>query len=142
LTDKTCGFWNSEVFSTFIFSNQIRAEDFCMKLKNFVLAFIFLSVAAVVNASAQFDVTGSITGRVLSANGNGIRRANVTVINLTTLETEMRTTNDFGYFRFNNLPIIDLYLVTVSSKRHFFTFSNQLVQFTEIEHQMTFTSDD
>lgn len=112
-----------------------------MKLKNFVLAFIFLSFAAVINAQAQFDVTGSISGRVMSIGGRSIRRATVNVINLTTLETQTRVTNDFGYFKFNNLPILDLYLVTVSSKRYSFTFSNQLVQFMGTEHNTLFTSD-
>jgi hypothetical protein len=112
-----------------------------MKLKNFVLAFIFLSFAAVINAQAQFDVTGSIGGRVLTIGGRGIRRANVSVMNLTTLETQTRVTNDFGYFKFNNLPILDLYLVTVGSKSYFFTNSNQLVQFTATEHNTIFTSD-
>lgn len=112
-----------------------------MKFKNFVLAVIFLSFATVASVQAQFDISGSINGKVVSTNGGGIRRANVTVINLTTLETQNHITNDFGYFRFNNLPILDLYLVTVSSKRYFFTFSNQLVQFTELEHNMTFVSD-
>ena len=112
-----------------------------MKLKNFVLAFIFLSFAAVINAQAQFDVTGSISGRVMSIGGRSIRRATVNVINLTTLETQTRVTNDFSYFKFNNLPILDLYLVTVSSKRYSFTFSNQLVQFMGTEHNTLFTSD-
>ncbi len=114
-----------------------------MKLKNFVLAFIFLSFAAVISAQAQFEyITASINGRVVSVNGRGIRRATVNVINLTTLETQTRVTNDFGYFKFRDLPILDLYLVTVSSKQYFFTFSNQLVQFTATEHNMLFTSDD
>lgn len=113
-----------------------------MKLKNIVLAGVFLCFAAVLNAQAQFDITGSINGRVVSGGGGGIRRASVTVINLQTLETKTRLTNDFGYFKFDDLPILDLYLVTVSSKRNFFTFPNQLVRFTAIEHQLTFTADD
>lgn len=112
-----------------------------MKLKNFVLAFIFLSFAAAVNTQAQFDITGSIGGRVVSIGGRGIRRATVNVMNLTTLETQIRVTNDFGYFKFNNLPIFDLYLVAVRSKSYFFTNSNQLVQFTALEHNTIFTSD-
>lgn len=113
-----------------------------MKLKNFVLAFIFLSCAAVINAQAQFEyITGSINGRVVSIGGRGIRRATVKVINLTTLDAQTRVTNDFGYFKFNNLPILDLYLVTVSSKQYSFTFSNQLVQFMGTEHNTLFTSD-
>ncbi len=113
-----------------------------MKFRNFVLAWVFLSFAAAINVQAQFDISGSINGRVVTASGTGIRRASVHVLNLTTLENEIHVTNDFGYFRFNNLPIFNLYLVTVSSKRHFFTFSNQLVEFSELEHEMTFTSDD
>jgi len=114
-----------------------------MKLKNFVLAFIFLSFAAVINTQAQFEnITGSVSGRVMSIGGRSIRRATVSVINLTTLETQTRVTNDFGYFKFNNLPILDLYLVTVSSKSHFFTHSNQLVQFMGTEYNTLFTSDD
>lgn len=113
-----------------------------MKLKNFVLAFVFLSFAAVAGVQAQLNnITGSISGRVVSIGGKSIRRASVSVINLTTLETQTRVTNDFGYFKFNNLPILDLYLVTVSSKRYFFTNSNQLVQFIGTEHNTLFTSD-
>jgi Carboxypeptidase regulatory-like domain len=112
-----------------------------MKFKNFVMVFVFLSFAAVIKVQAQFAIYGTINGRVVTANGSGIRRAGVSVINLTTLETETRQTNDFGYFRFNNLPILNLYLVTVNSKRYSFPFSNQLVEFTALEHNMTFVSD-
>jgi hypothetical protein len=112
-----------------------------MKLKNVVLAFIFLAFAAAAGVQAQTEVKGLINGRVVTSNGGGIRRAYVTLINLTTLETQTRPTNDFGYFRFNDLPISDLYLVTVSSKRHSFTPSNQLVQFTALEHNLIFISD-
>jgi hypothetical protein len=130
---------------TFDFHKQNRinrSEEFGMKLRNFVLAFIFLSFAAVTCVKAQFDVTGAVVGTVTTANGGGIRRANVTVLNLMTLESETRLANDFGYFRFDNLPIMDLYLVTVNSKRHHFTFSNQLVRFTAVEHNLVFISDD
>ncbi len=112
-----------------------------MKLRSFILAAIFLSFAAAVNIQAQFDISGTINGRVLSPNGGGIRRASVQVLNLATLESQTHLTNDFGYFRFNNLPILNLYLVTVNSKRYTFTFSNRLVEFTDLDHQMTFTSD-
>ena len=112
-----------------------------MKLRGFILAAIFLSFAAAVNVQAQFDITGTITGRVTAANGGSVRRAFVEVMNLTTLETKTRTTNDFGYFKFDNLPITNLYLVTVDSKRHSFTFSNQLVQFTALEQNILFVSD-
>jgi Carboxypeptidase regulatory-like domain len=112
-----------------------------MKFKNFILAVVFLSFAAAVNVQAQFNITGSLNGRVLSANGSGIKRTNVTVLNLNTLESHECLTNEFGYFRFNDLPILYLYLVTVRSKRYIFTDSYQLFEFTSLEHNMNFVSD-
>lgn len=112
-----------------------------MKLRNCVLALIILSFAAALTARAQFEVRGTITGKIVSATGCGVRRANVTMMNLTTFETEVRTTNDFGYFRFQDLPMIDLYIITVGSKRHRFSLPNQIVQFTASEHDLLFTAD-
>jgi hypothetical protein len=111
-----------------------------VKLKKFVLAFAFLSLAAVANAQAQFNITGSIAGRVVSANGRGVRRASVTVMNLNTLESQTRITNDFGYYKVDNLPIIDLYLVVVRSKSYSFLPDNRLVEFSGVEHTVNFTS--
>lgn len=111
-----------------------------MKLKNFVLALVFLSVAAVIDAQAQFDITGSINGRVVSANGRSVRRATVTIMNLNTLDSQTRMTNDFGYFRVDNLPIIDIYLVVVRSKGYSFLPDNRLVQFSGLEHTVNFIS--
>ncbi len=112
-----------------------------MKFRSFILAAVFLSFAVAVNVQAQLDISGTITGRVVSANGNGIRRACVRVINLTTLDTQTRLTNDFGYFRFNNLPILTLYFVAVNSKSYHFSFPSQLVEFAELERNLTFVSD-
>ena len=112
-----------------------------MKFRNFVLACAFLSFVAVGNLQAQFEVNGWITGRVVTPGGAGVRRATVYVSNLRSLESQTRTTNDFGYFRFNDLSITDRYLVTVSGKRNFVRNSSQLVQFTAIEYEMMFVSD-
>ena len=112
-----------------------------MRFRNFVLACVFLSFVAVGNLQAQFQVNGWITGRVVTPSGAGVRRATVYVLNLNNLENQTRTTNDFGYFRFNDLSIMDLYVVTVNGKRNFFRNSSQLVQFTAIEYEMTFISD-
>lgn len=113
-----------------------------MKFRNLLPAFIFLLFAASLNAQAQFDVRGSINGRIVSSTGSGVRRASVTLMNLTTFETKVRTTNDFGYFRFDDLPISDLYVVTVGAKRYRFSLPNQIVQFTTTEHSLLFTADD
>jgi hypothetical protein len=112
-----------------------------MKLRNLLLAFIILTFAAALNARSQNQVTGTINGRIVSASGGAVRRASVTLMNLTTFETKVRTTNDFGYFCFSDLPIVDLYIVTVGSKRHNFSLPNQIVQFTATEHNLLFTAD-
>ena len=112
-----------------------------MKFRSFILAAVFLSFAVVVNVRAQLDISGTITGRVVTAHDKGIRRACVRVINLTTLETQTRLTNDFGYFRFNNLPILNIYFVAVNSKSYWFSFPSQVVEFAELERNLTFISD-
>lgn len=111
-----------------------------MKFRNLLLTLIFLSLA-VFTARAQSNVTGTINGKIVSVSGKSVRRASVTLMNLTTLETIVRTTNDFGYFCFSDLPINDLYIVTVGSKRHIFSSPNQFVEFAATEQNLLFTAD-
>jgi hypothetical protein len=121
--------------------NNPIVKEFCMKFKNFVLAVLFLSIAGTVNLQAQFNITGTIRGQVMSAQGENIRRANVTVLNLQTLDSYSQTTNDFGKFKVENLSIFNSYLVQVYSRKYFFNFSFQLVQFYSLEENLTFISD-
>ena len=112
-----------------------------MKFRNLVATCLFVIIAAAVSANAQLNITGSVTGRVVTPGGKSVRRAVVHVLNLETLESQTRIANDFGYFKFNDLPILNLYMVSVESKAHEFTFGVQLVQFTALEHNLLFTSD-
>ncbi len=113
-----------------------------MKFKNFILAAVFLSIAGVVNLQAQFNITGTIRGQVTSFQGENLRRVNVTVLNLQTLQSDSQMTNDYGRFRFQNLSIFNRYLVQVNSRKHLFSFSFQLVDFYSLEENLTFISDD
>jgi Carboxypeptidase regulatory-like domain len=63
----------------------------------------------------------SVAGRVLTANGAGIRNARVTI---TDQNGQMQTayTGSFGYFRFTEVLVGEIYILTVHSKR--FTFGN------------------
>lgn len=63
----------------------------------------------------------SVGGRVLTANGLGIRNARVTMTNQNG-QTQIALTSTFGYFRFEEVPVGEPYIFTVHSKR--FTFSN------------------
>lgn len=112
-----------------------------MKFSNFVASVFLIVMMFALSASAQFPITGTIYGRVVTPTGGSVRRAVVDVVNLDTLESQTRIANDFGYFKFDNLSVLNLHMVTVRSKGHDFTFNIQLVQFVGIEHNMTFTSD-
>jgi hypothetical protein len=112
-----------------------------MKFRSFILAAIFLSIAGAVNLQAQLNITGTIGGQVMTGQGGNVRRANVIVLNLQTLDSYSQTTNDFGRFRFENLSVFNRYLVQVNSRKYFFNFPFQLVQFSSLEENLIFISD-
>jgi Carboxypeptidase regulatory-like domain len=65
------------------------------------------------------DANTSISGRVLTAGGNGIRNASVS-ITLPTGEVRSVTTGSLGYYTFADLPAGQTYILTVSAKRYRF----------------------
>ena len=70
----------------------------------------------------------SVSGRVLTAAGRGLNNAYVT---LTRPDGSVRIvlTSAFGYYRFDDVAVGDIYLVNVSSKRY--TFTPQVVSLVE-----------
>jgi hypothetical protein len=68
----------------------------------------------------------SVSGRVLSAQGHGIRNARVT---LTDANGATRTaiTSSFGYYRFDEVEVGQTYIVGVRSKRYQFSNQTQVV---------------
>lgn len=72
----------------------------------------------------------SISGRVTTSNGRGIRNARLILTDAfgQTLTTQ---TGSFGYFRFEEIPVGATYVLTVSSKRFTFTQSSIIVNLTE-----------
>ena len=70
-------------------------------------------------------------GRVLTADGRGIKNA-VLVISGNTLPTPMRVlTGPFGYYRFDGLEAGETYVVTVNSKRFFFQAPSRIVTLSD-----------
>jgi hypothetical protein len=63
----------------------------------------------------------SVSGRVTTADGRGIRNAAVTIAGDSLSEPRVVTTGSFGYFSFEGLQTGQTYVVTVNSQR--FTFS-------------------
>ena len=61
-----------------------------------------------------------VSGRVKTAPGKGIRNA---IVNLTDATGAIRSTRTgtFGYFRFDDVPVGDTYIFSVSAKRYEFS---------------------
>ncbi|MGD9628193.1 MAG: Calx-beta domain-containing protein [Pyrinomonadaceae bacterium] len=73
----------------------------------------------------------SISGRVMTADGSGLRNASVTIQGGNLAGTRNVATSTFGYFRFDGLEAGLTYVVTVSSRRYSFTQPTRLVNLSE-----------
>ena len=62
----------------------------------------------------------SITGRVTTSDGRGLRNA---IVSMTDSQSVTRTarTSSFGYYRFDDVPTGESYVVAVRSKQYTFT---------------------
>ncbi|MEO7674182.1 MAG: carboxypeptidase-like regulatory domain-containing protein [Pyrinomonadaceae bacterium] len=78
--------------------------------------------------AAPTAASGTIEGFVRNANGAGISKAVITVVNATTGATSSVRTNSLGAYRFEGLEIGSLFLVSVQHKQY--NFPNSSVTFT------------
>ncbi len=76
-------------------------------------------------ALAPLAAEGSISGRVMAADGVGIRNSVITVTGGNLTEPRVVRTSAFGYYSIDGLELGSTYVVTVRSKR--FVFENQSV---------------
>jgi hypothetical protein len=72
----------------------------------------------------------SISGRITTAQGNGIRNV---IISLTTPNGGIISTRTgtFGYYRFEDLPVGETYILSVSSKRYTFANPTRIISLQE-----------
>jgi hypothetical protein len=82
----------------------------------------------------------SVSGRVLTANGQGIRNA---VVTLTSAggETRAVSTGSFGYFVFEQVRVGETYTLSVVSVRFVFSRPSVLLTVVEDVSEMNFVSD-
>lgn len=83
--------------------------------QNFTISSGFFTAGALIPTAAN----ASVSGRVRTADGSGIRNARIT---LTTADgmAYMTLTASFGYYRFDNIPAGQIVILSVSSKRFIF----------------------
>lgn len=67
----------------------------------------------------------SVSGQVLSSIGSGISKAHVTIINQNG-ESQTVLTNQFGYYRFDEVEVGETYIFTVRAKGYQFSQSSQV----------------
>ncbi len=79
----------------------------------------------------------TVAGRVVSASGRRINRARV-LVTMPNGETETVTTNTFGYFRFNEIPVGGTYIFSVEHTRY--VFNPQVLNLTDSVGNLDFTA--
>ena len=77
----------------------------------------------------------SIGGRVLTANGRGIRNAVVVISGGGLTQPQYARTGMFGYYKFDGLEVGNTYVLSVRSKQ--FTFTNPNILLTPIDNVAT-----
>jgi len=80
---------------------------------------------------ASTAAQASISGRVLTAGGQGIRNAKVVITGNSLSQPIITTTGSFGYFNFEGLQTGETYVVTVWSKRYTFSAPSQVISLVD-----------
>jgi hypothetical protein len=72
-----------------------------------------------------------ISGRLLTSSGEGIRNATVMLSGGNLTQPIYVQTGTFGYYRFSNLPVGQVYVLTVNSKRYTFLNPSRVINLTD-----------
>jgi hypothetical protein len=83
----------------------------------------------------------SLSGRVSTADGRGIRNARVTISGPGLSEMRVATTSSFGYFAFQGLQVGQTYIVTVNSKRYTFAAPTRSISLVDNVSDVDFIAD-
>jgi hypothetical protein len=114
------------------------ARIFTLIMPPTVASFSFqILVSAPVEFAPPTAASVSVTGRVLSADGNGVTRAIVTIIGSNGDIKSVRT-NSFGYFCFNEVEAGQTYIFNVSAKGY--SFAPQVVSVSDDITELNFTA--
>ena len=99
----------------------------------------------VTTANGQFTVLGptaadvSVSGRVLTASGRGIRNVRITLTD-SSGNTKTAVSTTFGYYRFDNVTAGETYIITAKGKRYEFSPPAQVINVNEDAVDINFTA--
>jgi hypothetical protein len=81
-------------------------------------------------------------GRVIGANGRGLSGISMELVDAATSQSFFAKTNSFGYFKFDDLEIGNLYVLTANSKRYDFPAGSLTFTLNENVTNITFVGMD
>lgn len=83
----------------------------------------------------------SVSGRVVTSDGFGIRNARIVVSGNSLSDPITVTTGAFGHYRINGLQAGETYVVTASSRRHHFSNGSQIVSLVDSVDDLIFVGE-
>ena len=83
----------------------------------------------------------SISGRVTTADGLGIRNADMVLTGNSLTEPLRVTTSSFGFFSFEGLQTGETYVLTVNSRRYTFQAPSQVISLVDNAVDVNFTAE-
>lgn len=119
-----------------ILSPDSPAPDFATK-----------TICARVNSLSPFVVASlaptaasvAVGGRISDVNGNGISKVRVSITNQSG-ETQTMLTNAFGYYRFDEIPVGETYIISIAHKHFQFNQNTQVLVVLEKTGDINFTA--
>ncbi len=83
----------------------------------------------------------SLGGRIMTADGAGIRNVHLMLMGGSLSTPRVTQTGTFGFFRFNDLPAGETYILTINSQRFVFAQPTVIVNLTNDLTDLNFTSE-
>jgi len=83
----------------------------------------------------------TLGGRIMTADGNGVKNAIIVLSGNHLPAPKMTRTGSLGYYSFDNLDTGESYIVTVNSKRYLFTAPSRLVNLTDSVGDIDFVAE-
>ncbi len=132
VVNSTCG-----IFSVGSITTDQRGQN--RLVNGFAPTALFVDIGAY-EKQIPTVASANISGRVTTATGRGIRNVGVTVTKPNG-ETLFAITNPFGYYRFQELPVGETYILSVNSKRYSFAEPTRVISLSEDLTDADFVSD-
>lgn len=93
-----------------------------------------------INVSASTAATVSVGGRILTAEGRGIRNVRVSMTDKNG-NTQTAISSSLGYYRFEDVPVGETYIFSVTARQYNFVQSTQVVAIQENTDNLNFVAD-